>query len=149
MSFKFKIRSPPLNSARKLTKEEFASQFPGLELASKPELDDDRLISDDAFFIQHWSNFELTTTDGRSFALFIDAESILHRLKAVGIEVKRPPNFAGMILEIDSDEPPFMFRTLPDLADAWSDLHELCSVPMTPDECDRLDLPLPEQEGEE
>ena len=61
----------------------------------------------DLRMIENWFDAKFTTSEGRTFALFIDPERIFYRLKAAYSMIKEPPTWEGAILETDTDDPAF------------------------------------------
>lgn len=105
---------------------------------------------DDLYAIHNWPDAKFTTSEGRAFLLFIGTESIFYRLKAASAAIgKKLPPWEGAIFEIDTEDEPFVFRTLDDCALAWAQFHAIHGVPMAPEECELLDLELPEETDEE
>jgi hypothetical protein len=128
-------------------------RFPVFSVLSKEETE--RILGqyspkDDLYAIRNWPDAKFTTSEGRTFLLFIGAKSIWHRLEAAAATMmKKPPQWEGAIFELDSDDEPFVFRTFDDAAAVWAQLHEAYRVPMTELECAFLDLEFPEDNDEE
>ena len=129
--------------------------IPGFGFTSRSELQDARdkarkepaidIFRREAFAIQSSPDYSFTA-DGRTFGLFVDGESIGHRIAACEImgmdnlaerrhELKE---IAGFILE--SDQSPLIFKDYNELVKAWKDLHRLFNACFSDQECEELGI---------
>jgi hypothetical protein len=126
--------------ARELTQGEllFQEQQLGPAHAKRNAL---QMLAQEAHKIEGWADHSFVTADARTYELFLDGTSILHRLLArfVLISSKKISNIeqlytaAGMIREAGSDDPPLIFTEgkFLDLWLAWIELHRSHQAPLT------------------
>jgi hypothetical protein len=103
-----------------------------------------RMLAEEAHRIEGWADYSFATGDGRTYELFLDGSSILHRLLARFVslnptkvsDIEQLYTAAGMIREAGSDDPPLIFTEgkFRDLWLAWVELHRLHQVPLTQSE---------------
>ena len=139
-------------SVRRITQEEF-----DLVMSECSRL---KWLLEEAHAIKEWPDYQFSTEDGRRFGLFLDGDSILKRLDARSIMInwkdeegiQRVRDLAGFILEIDGDDPPFIFADWSDLLVAWSEVHAQFGVAPTKEEYDEgvvTELPNPNDEEDD
>ena len=86
-----------------------------------------KLFVDEGHQIEKWSDYQFTSADGRTFALFLDGHSILHRLRAKDIlineadteGIKQAESVAGMILGVGAINPPSVLLDSISLVTCW------------------------------
>jgi hypothetical protein len=130
---------PEGSSLHKLSKEEW-----GKILAESGGL---KVLVDEAHVIENYSDFKFTA-DGRTFALFLGGDSILHRLRAKSVlideknkdGIKQAESVSGMILEVDTDDPPLIFPDDETLVSNWIEFHRMYGlVPCSVEEIEALE----------
>ena len=118
----------------------FISKAEYEKMENEPAL---KMLVEEAHTIQNWPDHCFSTPDGRKFALFLWGESIAYRLAAQSIlgmdnstKRKELSNIAGFFLEVDTEDPPFIFEKYKELETAWLDCHEIFGVPLSDEETD-------------
>jgi hypothetical protein len=100
------------------------------------------LLENHAHDIEDQSDSSFKALDGRVFALFLHGEKIKYKLLAKDIRISAEEEktlnseVAGFILEVGTNEPPFIFSKSEDLHRGWRRHHEMFSVPLSQDEID-------------
>jgi hypothetical protein len=122
----------------------FISKAEYEKMENEPAL---KVLVEEAHSIEHWPDHTFSTPDGRKFALFLWGDSIAYRLAAqsilgMGRSAKRKElhNIAGFFLEVDTEDPPFIFEKYEDLEAAWLHCHEMFGVPLCEEETDVFGL---------
>ena len=85
-----------------------------------------------------WSDYQFTA-EGRTFSFIMFGESILHCVLAKGNSVStREQDWireqAGVIVELDTDDPPMFYQDHDASAKAWSELKGSFGLPLTDEE---------------
>lgn len=94
----------------------------------------------DATIIARFADYEMKTPDGRTYGLFWrGGETLFHFLAAMGVGVSNKDRrmlekVEGMIVEVDSEDPPQIYGDLDSLIRAWISLHILYGVPVSEEE---------------
>jgi hypothetical protein len=112
------------------------------------------VLESSAHVIEDWSDYSFKTSDGRTFGLFIDSDSIKHRLLARCVHIIRQQrealeSVAGFILEVGTTDPPLIFANREDLYKAWLQHHEMFGVPLSNDEREGLGLDVETDEDDD
>ena len=90
------------------------------------------------------SDYEMDTPEGRGYGLFCrGGEPLLHFLEAMDVFVTKKDRkvldkVVGMIVEVDSEEPPQIYEDYDSLVKAWVSLHVLYGVPVSEEERELL-----------
>jgi len=124
---------------------DFIKPAPGVRILTKSEFESEReqlpfVLLTDGHTIAKCSDFEMDTPDGRRYGLFYrGGEPLLHFLEAMDILVtnkdrKTLETVEGMIVEVDSEEPPQIYSDFDSLIKAWVSLHVLYGVPVSEEE---------------
>lgn len=117
----------------------------GVEICTRAELEASPFVLlRDAQGIVKCADFEMVTPDARKYVLFSRGGDPLHHfLMAHDIFVSRKDRamlekVEGMIVEVNSVEPPQIYEDFTLLVKAWVSLHTLHRVPITENEQDDL-----------